>query len=270
MDLGLKGKRALVTGSSSGIGAACARELAREGVSIVVHGRNGERAEAVAAECAGLGAPSAVALGSLTDDAGARAVAEAALAAFGGIDILVNCAGGVVKDGNPDWMDMTSADWHDSFDLNVISAIRLAQRLTPGMIERGWGRIVNISSVGGTQLSGRLLEYGSAKAALDHLSANLSRRLAPHGITVNAIVPGTILTPQAKRWIDTLGAQHGWPEDFAERERVYTQEHGGQQPVPRLGRAEEIAAAVAFLASPRSDFTTGATLRIDGGNTRAL
>jgi NAD(P)-dependent dehydrogenase (short-subunit alcohol dehydrogenase family) len=155
-----------------------------------------------------------------------------------------------------------------SFSLNVVSVIRFAKRLVPGMAERGWGRIINISSVGGTQLSGRLLDYGAAKAALDHLTANLSRAVAAQGITVNAIVPGTVLTPQAARWIDTIAQQNGWPDDFTERERIYTQDWGGQ-PVPRLGRAEEIAAATAFLASPRSDFTTGALLRIDGGNTRA-
>ena len=163
---------------------------------------------------------------------------------------------------------MTSEDWAHSFSLNVTSTIRLAQALTPGMIERHWGRIVNISSVGGKQLSGNLLECGAAKAALDHLTGNLARRLGQYGITVNAVVPGTVLTPQAKRWIVTLAKQEGWPDDFAEQERIFTQERG-QQPVPRLGRAEEIAAAVAFLASPRSDFTTGALLRIDGGNTRA-
>jgi NAD(P)-dependent dehydrogenase (short-subunit alcohol dehydrogenase family) len=268
VDLHLAGKRALVTGSSSGIGAAVARELAAEGVSVVVHGRNRERAEAVARDCEAKGVSAAVALGAITDDAGADAVADAALAAFGGIDILVNSAGGVVRSDNPEWTDVSSDEWLESFSLNVVSVIRLAKRLTPGMIERGWGRIVNISSVGGTQLSGRLHDYGSAKAALDHLTGNLSRTLAGKGITVNAVIPGTVLTPQAERWIRTLKEQNGWPDDFAECERIYTQEWG-EQPVPRLGRAEEIAAAVAFLASPRSDFTTGALLRIDGGSTRA-
>jgi NAD(P)-dependent dehydrogenase (short-subunit alcohol dehydrogenase family) len=268
MDLQLAGKRALVTGSSSGIGAAIARELAAEGCAVVVHGRNRERAEAVARDCEARGVACAVAIGAITDDAEADAVADAALAAFGGIDILVNCAGGTVRGDNPSWLDVSSDEWLLSFSLNVVSAIRLAKRLVPGMAQRGWGRIINVSSVGGTQLSGRLLDYGAAKAALDHLSANLSRAIAGQGITVNAIVPGTVLTPQAERWINTLAAQHGWPDDFAERERIYTQDWGGQ-PVPRLGRAEEIAAAAAFLASPRSDFTTGALLRIDGGNTRA-
>jgi 3-oxoacyl-[acyl-carrier protein] reductase len=261
MDLKLTGKRALITGSSSGIGAAIARELAAEGVDVAVHGRDKERAEAVADECRALGVKAEVVLGSILASADCDAIAEAALKALGAVDI-------VVKDGNPDWMDMSWQDWTHSFELNVISGVRLAQRLTPGMIERKWGRIVNISSVAGKQLSGNLLEYGSAKAALDHLTGNLSRRLAPQGVTVNAIVSGTVLTPQAVRWIETLGNQSGWPEDFETRERIFTQERG-QQPVPRLGRAEEVAAAVAFLASPRSDFTTGALLRIDGGNTRA-
>jgi NAD(P)-dependent dehydrogenase (short-subunit alcohol dehydrogenase family) len=268
MDLQLAGKRALVTGSSSGIGAAIARELAAEGCAVVIHGRDRQRAEAVAHECGLSGVPTAVALGSITDDSEADAVANQALAAFSGIDILVNSAGGTVRGDNPSWTDVTSDEWLLSFSLNVISVIRLAKRLTPGMAERGWGRIINISSVGGTQLSGRLLDYGAAKAALDHLTANMSRAIAGQGVTVNAIVPGTVLTPQAERWINTLGEQNGWAEDFAERERIYTQDWGGQ-PIPRLGRAAEIAAAAAFLASPRSDFTTGAVLRIDGGNTRA-
>ncbi|MEJ5977953.1 SDR family oxidoreductase [Novosphingobium sp. PS1R-30] len=268
MDLQLAGKRALVTGSSSGIGAAIACELAREGCAVVVHGRDRARAEAVARECEALGASAAVALGAITDDAEADRVADQALAAFGGIDILVNSAGGTVRGDNPDWTEVTSDEWLQSFSLNVISVIRLARRLTPGMAERGWGRIINISSVGGTQLSGRLLDYGAAKAALDHLTANLSRAVAGQGITVNAIVPGTVLTPQAERWIDTLAEQNGWPPDFATRERLYTQDFS-PQPVPRLGRPEEIAAAAAFLASPRSDFTTGALLRIDGGSTKA-
>lgn len=264
MDLQLAGKRALVTGSSSGIGAAVARELAAEGVAVVVHGRDRAKAEAVAAEIGAAG----VALGDVSTDEG-QAVGEAALAALGGVDILVNCAGGVVRSDNPDFFDVSPEEWEQSYRLNLFSAVRLSQRLTPAMMDRGWGRVINVSSVGGTQLSGRLLEYGSAKAALDHFTANLSRRLAPHGVTVNAVIPGTILTPQAERWIATLGQQHDWPADFAERERIYTRDFVGQ-PVPRLGRAEEIAAAVAFLASPRSDFTTGALLQVDGGSTRAI
>lgn len=269
MDLQLKEKRALVTGGSSGIGAGIARQLAQEGVSVVVHGRDRGRAEAVAAEVAAYGVQSAVALGSVTDDADMDAVADAALAALGGIDIVVNSAGGVVTSGNPDWNNVSSQEWLDSMNLNVVSVVRLAKKLTPGMIARGWGRIINISSSGGKQLSGRLHDYGSAKAALDHMSANMSRNLAPHGITVNTIAPGTVLTPQARRWIETVQQQEGWEGDFAEAERRYTSEWV-EQPVARLGRVEEIAAAAAFLASPLSDFTTGSVMRVDGGVLRAV
>lgn len=269
MDLGLKGKRALVTGSSSGIGAAIARTLADEGVSVAVHGRDRARTEAVAAEIAARGVQTIVAIGDVNSDADAAAIADTALAGLGGIDILVNSAGGVVVSGTPDWQDVPPGKWLESFNLNVVSAIRLAQRLVPGMEERGWGRIINISSLGGKMLSGRLLEYGAVKAALDHVTANLSRALAPKGITVNAIAPGTVLTPQAERYIVSVRDEKGWEGDFAEWERRYAAEWV-EQPVPRLGRAEEIAAAAAFLASPLSDFTTGAIFRLDGGALRAL
>ena len=266
MDLKLEGKRALVTGSSSGIGAAIARELAAEGVAVVIHGRDASKAAEVARQIESTGARTAVVLGDLTVDAEAAATADAALAAFGGIDILVNCAGGVVRSDNPQWQDVTPDEWLASYNLNVVSIFRLMKLLTPGMIERGWGRVINISSMAGTRFSGLLPEYGSAKSAVDHLTGNMSKALAPQGVTVNVVIPGTVLTPQSERWILTLRKQKGWSDDFAENERLYTKEFS-PQPVPRLGRPEEIAAAVAFLASPRSDFTTGAALRLDGGRT---
>lgn len=264
MDLQLKGKRALVTGSSSGIGAAIAHELAAEGVSVVIHGRDAEKADAVASEVRRRSVDVSVALGDLTKDADADAVADAAVTALGGIDILVCSAGGVVRSDNPEWLDVSPDEWLASFNLNVVSMVRLAQRLAPAMAERGWGRIINISSIGGSRYSGRLHDYGSAKAALEHATFNLSKTLAPSGVTVNAIAPGTVLTPQAERWITTLRQQYGWPDDLADNERRYVSEFS-PQPVPRLGRPAEIAAAVAFLASPRSDYTTGVLLRIDGG-----
>jgi NAD(P)-dependent dehydrogenase (short-subunit alcohol dehydrogenase family) len=267
MDLQLKGKRALITGASSGLGAAIAREFAAEGVSVVVHGRDRDRADAVARDVAAKGVGAAVAIGDITKDADANAIADTALAAFGGIDILVNSAGGVARDGNPKWLEMSPDDWLMSFNFNVVSIIRLAQRLVPPMMERGWGRVINISSIAGRTFSGVLHDYGAAKAAVDHITTNLSKTFATQGVTVNAIVPGTIMTPQSERWVVTVGKQKGWPNDLAEMERRYTTEHA-PQPVPRLGRPDEIGAAAAFLASPRSDYTTGATLIVDGGVVR--
>jgi NAD(P)-dependent dehydrogenase (short-subunit alcohol dehydrogenase family) len=264
MDLQLKGKRALVTGASSGLGSAIALGLAEEGVSVVVHGRDRERADAVARDVAAKGVRSAVAIGDITKDDQANAIADTALAALGGIDIIVNSAGGVVRQGNPTWLAMSPDDWLMAFNFNVVSVVRLAQRLVPPMMDRGWGRLINISSVAGRTFGGLLHDYGAAKAAVDHITTNLSKTFAPRGVTVNAVVPGTMLTPASERWIVTLRKQKGWSEDFAENERRYTSEHR-PQPVPRLGRPAEIAAAVTFLASPRSDYTTGATLLVDGG-----
>lgn len=264
MDLNLAGKRALVTGSSSGIGAAIALELAAEGASVVVHGRDEAKSLEIATRVKAHGAQAAIALGDLTTDTGAAIVADRAVAAFGGIDILVNSAGGMVRGDNPHWLEVTAQDWIDTYNLNLLSMIRLTQRLSPAMCERGWGRIINISSIGGSRHSGMMAEYGAAKSALDHASGNLSKDLAPKGVTVNVVIPGTVMTPLVEKWIIQLRRKNGWPDDLSENERRYTRE-AAPQPVPRLGRPEDIAAAVAFLASPRSDYTTGASLRIDGG-----
>ena len=269
MDLQLKGKRALVTGSSSGLGAAIALELAAEGVNVVVHGRDRDRAEATAREAAAHGVKVVVAVGDLMKDEDAAAVADAAVQGLGGLDILVNNAGAVLQMKEPDWLKVTLDEWLDAYNLNVGAAVRLSQRLTPGMAERGWGRVINISSVSGTQPRGRLLDYGAAKAGLNNFTVNLSKVLAPKGVTVNSIVPGTIITPAIERWIDTLRAQRGWPDDRDECERLYVAEYTAQS-VPRLGRPREIAAAVALLASPLSAYTTGAFLRVDGGMATAI
>ncbi len=136
--------------------------------------------------------------------------------------------------------------------------------MAPGMVERGWGRIVNISSVAGQTSQGFLHDYGSAKSAIDHLTVNLSKTLSPKGVTVNCVVPGDVMTPAIERWLAVLRKQNGWPDDLAENERVYTRDFR-RQPIPRLGRPPEIAAAVVFLCSPRSDYTTGTLMRVDGG-----
>ena len=270
MDLELKGKRALVTGASSGLGAAIALELAREGAHVVVHGRDRERVQATAEAAAALGVEVFVATGDLMHDGAAEAISQAATQRFGGIDILVNNAGAVLnmRDAS-DWLQVSGSAWVDSYNLNVIAAVRMSQQLAPGMAQRGWGRIINISSISGTQMRGRLFDYGASKAALNSFTVNLSKVLAPQGVTVNCIVPGSIMTPAVQRWIETLRREREWPEDLEECERRFVSERAAQ-PVPRLGRPREIAAAAALLASPLSGYTTGAFLRIDGGIATAV
>jgi 3-oxoacyl-[acyl-carrier protein] reductase len=270
MDLQLNGKRALVTGSSSGLGAAIAKELAAEGVIVAVHGRDRARTEQTAREIEAAGGKAPViTTGDLACDEDANAVADAVLAGLGGVDILVNNVGAVLRMDNPDWLDVKPSEWLNSFSVNVVAALRLCQRFAPGMMERGWGRIINISSTGGSQISGKLLDYCAAKAALDNFTGNLSKLLAPHGITVNAVIPGTILTPAVDRWLVTLRKQLGWPDDLSHNERIYTRDFV-PQPVPRLGRPREIAVAVTLLASPLSGYTNGAFNRVDGGTANAV
>jgi len=269
MDLGLQGKRALVTGASSGIGAAIAVLLAKEGVSVAVNGRDDARTRRTADDIVASGGHAVAVVGDLKDDEGRAAVARMTDEALGGVDILVNNAGGNTRSDNPTWDQLTSSDYIATMNANFVSAAYLARHFAPGMIERKWGRIINMSSAGARKLIGALHDYGAAKAAMEIWSFNLSANLSPHGVTVNCIEPGMILTEGGQRYLETLRDQLGWPDDQAEMERLAATEINPQT-VPRLGRSEEIAAAVAFLASEHSGFTTGACWRIDGGVSRAV
>ncbi len=269
MDLQLRGKRAFVSGSSSGLGEAMALELATEGCDVVVHGRDRKRTEAVAAAVEKLGVRAAATFGDLAEVSVAEKIAANALETFGGIDILVNNCGAVLRMDAPDWLDITPEEWIKSFEVNFMGGLVLAQAFAPGMKERKWGRIINISSTAGEQISGLLPSYGAPKAAVINFTGNISKSLGPHGVTVNTIIPGTHLTPAVERWLAALKEKHGWGDDEEENERIYTQELLPQS-VRRLGRPREIAAAVAFLASPLSGYTNGASLRIDGGMARYI
>ena len=270
MDFRFTGKRALVTGASSGLGAATAKMLAEEGVTVVVNGRNQQRTARTVAEITARGGKAIPAVGDLTSDAEANHVADIADQALGGIDILVNNAGGALRgDDNPDWTDISPDDYLASFNINTVAAIRLALRFAPAMAERGWGRIINISSTAGRQALGALHDYGPAKAGIENWGLNLSKNLAASGVTVNTIAPGMIFTAGSKEFLETLRDQFGWPDDMAEIERRYATEVFPQA-IERLGKPEEIAAAVTFLASPLSDYTTGACWRVDGGTSIGL
>ncbi|HTK07174.1 MAG TPA: SDR family NAD(P)-dependent oxidoreductase [Ktedonobacteraceae bacterium] len=266
MDLRLAGKRALVTGSSSGIGEAIAKLLAAEGVAVVVHGRNESRTNAVAEAIRVGGGKAEVATGDLATDAGADAVAAAALAS-GPIDILVNNAGVI---GYLSWTEAAVADWAQTYNNNVISGVRMIQRLVPPMRERHWGRVIQIGG-GLSQQPGAVMPHYSASLAARHnLAVSLARELKDTGVTSNVVAPGAILASEAARAQFTHLAQaHGWGETWEEIERNATQAMAPND-VGRLGRPEEIAAAVAYLASPIADYVSGATLRVDGGTIRSV
>lgn len=272
MDLQLTGKRALVTGSSSGIGAGIAEELAREGASVVVHGRNRERTEAVAAALRACGATVGVAIGDLSTDEGAETVVAAALDALGGIDILVNNAGGRVgTGGTTDWLSATEEEWIATYQANTVATTRLIRRLAPAMAERGWGRLIQFASTAGHTPSGVLPHYAAAKAGIINMTMGLAQAFAHTGVTANTISPGMIATPSVAGWFDQIAADQGFTgPDAAGQAEAWAMKHIVHQMVSRAGQVRDIAAFTAFLCSPLADFINGANFRLDGGRRTAV
>lgn len=268
MDLDLSGKRALVTGSSSGIGIAIAEALAREGAAVVITGRDRDRATAVAQRIAASGAQVATVCGDLSTDDGAKEVADAALAALGGIDILVNNAGGASPDSGTNWFASAFSDWAATYERNVLAAVRLIHAFAPGMKERGWGRIINIGTAAAITPTSGQADYGPAKAAMLNMSLGLSKALKRTGVTSNTISPGMIRTPGLMRVLADMAEKRGWGDDLAQAEDYIAK--GGGQTVQRIGEVEDIAYAVTMLASPRADFINGANFHVDGGISPSL
>ncbi|MEV1174541.1 SDR family NAD(P)-dependent oxidoreductase [Nonomuraea sp. NPDC049784] len=265
MDLQLTGKRALVTGSSSGLGEAIAKALAREGAEVVVHGRDRARAEAVATAIRADGSSAHVAIGDLATDEGADAVAEAALA-DGAIDILVNNAGSYP---HRSWKEASVADWRQTYEVNVISGVRMITRIVPSMHERGWGRVIQIGGGLALQPGADLPHYNATLAARHNLAVSLARELKGTGITSNTVAPGAILVDTVQQFLTDLAPGRGWGETWAEIERNAIEELVPND-VGRMGRPEEIAAAVLYLSGPLADYVTGTTLRVDGGTIRGV
>jgi len=197
MDLGLAGKRAIVTGSTGGIGEGIAKTLAREGVAVVVQGRNESAAQRVRHEIEATGGKAILAIGDLATDEGAKRVVDKALAEFGAIEILVNNAGAYEVHG---WTDATPRQWLDTFNQNVLSMVRMIRLVAPQMRQVGWGRIIQVSSVAGIQPLAALPDYNVTKAAVINMTVSLAKELANTGVTVNTVAPGPIMTSGWIEW----------------------------------------------------------------------
>ncbi|AUT66679.1 SDR family NAD(P)-dependent oxidoreductase [Paraburkholderia terrae] len=268
MDLQLVGRTALVTGSTSGIGAGIAGALAREGATVVVHGRSEARASAVVEEIRGAGGTAYYALGDLSTDKGANSVIEYSLATAGQIDILVNNVGGPVE-GKAAFFDTTLPEWVESFNSNALAAIRMIHGLVPAMRSRGWGRVIQISSRNGISPHANMPSYGASKAAMNNFTLCLSKELAFSGVTSNAIMPGLIYTQQLSHFLQDIAQRQGWGDDI-EKAKEHVLKNVVRQTVSRLGMPNDIANYVCYIASPLSDFLTGTVVRIDGGSTPTL
>ena len=260
MDLGLRGRACIVTGASRGIGRETARQLCVEGASVLLVARSAEELRDAAAACAREGGRAEAFPCDVTDPAAGERMAEAAADLLGPADVLVNNAGGARW---RDLDDVPDEDWQAAWDLNVMASLRATRAVVPGMRERGWGRVVNVSSTAGKRPSRNMPEYSVAKAAQLSLSRLFADRLAASGVLVNAICPGPT---KSELWV----AEGGLADQSAELSGLSGAKEalaraGEGRPIGRLAEVAEIAAAIVFLCSDRASYVAGAAWSVDGG-----
>jgi 3-oxoacyl-[acyl-carrier protein] reductase len=253
MDLGLRGRVALVTGASEGIGRAIARELLREGARVAICGR---RADVLDAAADGLRheLPAAEVLAIAADVTLAEDVerlANGVAERYGPVEVLVNAVG---HGHRAPFAELSEEAWREVLDVNLLATARITRRLLPAMLEAGWGRVINVAAVSGRQPTPGQMASNVAKAALINFTKSLADEVAQQGVTVNAVLPGRIASDRVLREFT--------PEQREQRARVI--------PMRRYGTTEEFAAAVAFLASTRASYITGAALAVDGGLVAAM
>ena len=263
MDLLLKGKRALITGSTSGIGWATARELAAEGVHVVLNGRDPARL-ASAVERIQAEFPEAMADGVAADLATA-AGCQRLLDAAGELDILVNNLGIFEPRA---FEQIGDDDWTRFFEVNVMSGVRLSRAYLGAMKRRNWGRIVFISSESGLCPPAEMVHYGMTKSAQISVARGLAETCTGTGVTVNSVLPGPTLTQGAEDFFATLAAGQGQTFDEAARDFFA---HGRPTSIlKRFIQPDEVASLVAYVCSPLAAATQGAALRVEGGVVRSL
>jgi NAD(P)-dependent dehydrogenase (short-subunit alcohol dehydrogenase family) len=257
MQIDVSGKTALVTGSTQGIGAAIATGLAAAGAVVGVNGRSDETVsraiESIAREVEGAKLVPVVA--DVTTDAGV----EAAINALPRVDILVNNLGIF---GAQDALTISDDDWRRYFEVNVLSAVRLIRAYLPGMIEEGWGRILDIASDSAIVIPREMIHYGMSKTALLAVSRGFAKEAAGTGVTVNSVIAGPTHTGGVEDFVYEL-VDPSLPWEEAQRE--FMRLHRPQSLLQRLIEPEEIANLVVYLSSPLASATTGAAVRVDGG-----
>jgi 3-oxoacyl-[acyl-carrier protein] reductase len=257
MNLDLTDKVALVTGSSRGLGLASARALAAEGCRVCLCARGEDTLQKAAADLRRVAPDDAIlaVTADLTTPAGVEQVFASLLSRFGGIDILVNNLGLARGAGIADTSD---AEWHEAFDSTLYPAIRASRRAVPSMRARGGGVIIMIASIWGRESGGRMT-YNAVKASQISLAKSMAQQLARDNIRVNSVAPGSILFEGGSWW----KRQQADPEGMAEFVRR-------ELPFGRFGRPEEVGDVVAFLASARASWISGASLTVDGCQSRSL
>lgn len=257
MDLGIKGKTALVTGGSRGLGRQSALALAAEGVNVAICARGEGTLNETADEIRAVGVNVGAFVADLGDESGAADLVAKTEAELGPIDILVNNVGGSM--GTSDLVSSSLDDFHMVMNANLWSAVALMKQVVPGMQERGWGRVVNISSIFGREHGGTA-PYMAAKAAMIAASKHTGLAVAKDGVTVNSVAPGSILHKGGTWEKFSQNNPQDVVDEFIDR----------NLPMGKFGWPEPIGAAVAFLASAQADLITGACLNVDGGQSNSL
>jgi NAD(P)-dependent dehydrogenase (short-subunit alcohol dehydrogenase family) len=243
----ITGQVAVVTGGTAGMGEAAAVRFGAEGAKVAVIGRTPEKGDAVVKRITDAGGEAMFVKAECADEGEVKAACKTILDTWGRADILVNTAGGFID--APPLEEVSLEAMHHSWNWNVIAKFLITRELVPTMKANNYGRIVSISSVAGRTAGAGAIEYSTTEAGILGMTRKLARELAPHGITVNAIAPGLVLTPRVTRH----------PQDVLDARAKAI-------PVGRLGKPEELAHAIWYLCTPGAGFTTGAVLDVNGGN----
>ena len=263
MIIDLTGRKAVVSGSTGGIGRAIAEGLARAGAAVMINGRGEER---VAAALAAMRAafPNATVDGIAADLATADGVATF-VRQVSDADILVNNLGTAIPKS---FEDLTDDDWLRLFQINVMSGVRMSRHYLPGMVKRGWGRVVFISSESGVNIPKEMIDYGMTKTAQLAISRGLAESVAGTGVTVNAVLPGPTRSEGLERWLGPAAEARGVPMEVIEKEFLDAMRPTSL--IKRFATTEEVANMVVYVCSEQASATSGAGLRVDGGVVRFL
>ena len=261
MDLGIRNKIALVTASSSGLGRACAEALATERAKVAICARDGNLLKSAADEIAAATGTEVLAIpADVSNSRDIKSVVKETVEHFGGLHILVTNAGGPAS-GYFD--NLTDRQWQESFNLTLMSVVRLIREVIPHMKRQQWGRIINITSLAVKEPLDTMIVSSSLRSAIHAMTKTLSNQYAPDGITINNVMPGFIHTPHVHHLAEEI-ARKG-PKSVDE----ILAEFGRPAPMGRIGRPEEVGATVAFLASELASYITGASVPVDGGRIKS-
>ncbi len=261
MDLGLENKNALVCAASKGLGKACAMELAAEGANIALCARGKEDLKHTADELREFGVRAVPIVADMSAEEDRERIFTTAVEELGNIDILINNAGGPPPGG---YENFSLDDYRAAVELNMLSSVDLTNRVLPMMIERKWGRVINIVSIAVKQPVDGLILSNASRAGLVGYAKTVATQVAMHGVTVNNICPGLILTDRVRQLLGGNADLYSKPESGPVADVIRG------LPAGRMGSPEELGALAAFLASERASYITGVTLCVDGGAHRGL